>query len=103
MEKSDVYAALSILSILTALLGWLPDPNYTPDYKTGRPTISQDECPCESIIQPTGVEHDQPVVSMKSLTDFSNNTRGKWHSKIVSRSSAGNAGTYQSIEHQFRG
>ena len=62
-----------------------------------QPVILQDQYTRDFLIQPTGVEHDQPVVSMRHLTDYSDLTLSKSHSSVNTRSINGTMGAYQAI------
>ena len=62
-----------------------------------QPVILQDPYSRDFLIQPTGIEHDQPVVSMRHLTDYSNFTLSKSHSSVKTRSINGTMGAYQSV------
>ena len=62
-----------------------------------QPVILQDPYTRGFLIQPTGIEHDLPVVSIRHLTDYSDLTPSKPHPSVKTRSINGTMGAYQSI------
>ena len=69
----------------------------------GDQIVLQDPYAHESLIQPTGVEHDKPVVPLKHLADNSGLTQSKRHSVVKTRSIDRSAGAYRQIMRQFHG
>ena len=121
MEKSEIYAALNIVSILVTILGIfmtviINSTNFS-DYDRrryqhpspatySRPTLAiQNEQPIvmhepythDFQIQPTGVEHDRPVIAGLSLTNDSNQIQTGLDSSVRSGSSVVASGAYQLI------
>ena len=68
-----------------------------------QPVILQDPYTRDFLIQPTGIEHDQPVVSMRHLADYSDLTPSKPHSSVSTSSINGTMGAYQAIVRRPQG
>ena len=110
--NQDIVNIVSIsLTALSLFVGVISLHTHIPDYdkhylyeqpaisvdQHRQPVILQDPYSRDFLIQPTGTEHDRPVVSMRHLNDYPDHTLGKPHPSVKIRSINGTMGAYQSI------